>query len=67
MNVWLPRLHLETGALHLKWPSSWSADLANITPWLLTELDPDRDRHFIADKSISAYAQQAREHGRLVF
>lgn len=26
----------------------------------------ERDRHFIADKSISAYAEQARKHGRIV-
>jgi hypothetical protein len=26
----------------------------------------ERDRHFLADKSISAYAEEAREHGRIV-
>jgi len=29
-------------------------------------LPVERDRHFMADKSITAYAEQAREHGRIV-
>jgi hypothetical protein len=29
-------------------------------------LPVERDEHFTADKSISAYAAEAREHGRIV-
>jgi DUF2958 family protein len=29
-------------------------------------LPVERNRHFMADKSITAYAEQAREHGRIV-
>lgn len=46
--------------LGLGWPELGHVDLTKLG------LPIERDLHFEADKTISAYADEAREHGRIV-